>query len=179
MNSKVIAAVRNDAELKDAIKSDVCIIFMLAPNIEDIKLQAELVHSAGKKIFIHIDLAVGIGKDEYGMRFVKNVGVDGVISTRTNMIKMASKLNMHTVQRFFIVDSHSIDTSIEALNQSKAEMIEIMPGTLSKVISRMKDKIDVPIIAGGLIETKAEIDGVLSCGAAAISTGKKEFWRNF
>ena len=61
-------------------------IFMLNPNIEDIKAQAEMAHNNGKKFFIHIDLAEGIGKDEYGIRFVKNVGVDGIISRRTNII---------------------------------------------------------------------------------------------
>ena len=57
-------------------------------------------------------------------------------------------------------------------------MIEIMPGTLSKIISRLKDELKTPIVAGGLIETKEEINEALSCGATAISTGKQEFWEN-
>ncbi len=176
MNKRIIAAVRSNNELEESIKSKAWIIFMLTPNIEEIRSQTELVHNAGKKIFIHIDLAEGIGKDEYGIRFVKKIGVDGIISTRTNIIKMASKLGICTVQRFFIVDSHSIDTSIETARQSKADMIEIMPGTVTKVIKRIKENFEVPIIAGGLVETKAEIDEAFSCGATAISTGKKELW---
>ena len=176
MNKRIIAAVRNDGELKEAVKSDVCMIFMLAPNIEDIKAQAELVHSAGKKLFIHIDLAEGIGKDECGIRFAKKLGVDGIISTRTSLIKTASKLGICTVQRFFIVDSHSVNTSIETAKQSKADMIEIMPGIVAKVIKRMKEELDVPIVAGGLVETLSEVEEALSYGVAAISTGKKEFW---
>ncbi len=178
MNKRIIAAIRSNQELEDAVKSDAWLIFMLAPNIEDIKKQAEIVHVAGKKIFIHIDLAEGIGKDEFGIRFIKKAGVDGIISTRTNIIKMASKIGISTVQRFFIVDSHSVDTSIEAAKQSKADMIEIMPGTVAKVIKRMKEKLDMPIIAGGLFETQVEIDKAISCGATAISTGKREFWRS-
>ena len=75
------------------------------------------------------------------------------------------------------MDSHSVDTSIEAAKQSKADMIEIMPGTVAKVIKRMKEKLEMPIVAGGLVETYAEIDEAISCGAAAVSTGKKEFWK--
>lgn len=176
MNKRIIAAVRSDCELEEAVESDVWMIFMLAPNIEDIPKQVELVHKAQKKLFIHIDLAEGIGKDEYGIRFVKKLGVDGIISTRTSIIKIAKKLGICTVQRFFIVVSHSVDTSIEATMQSKADMIEIMPGTVAKVIKRMKEKLEIPIVAGGLIETRAEIDKALSCGSVAISTGKKEFW---
>lgn len=176
MNKRIIAAVRNVQELEEAVKSDVWMIFMLTPNIEDIKAQAELVHKVGKKLFIHLDLAEGIGKDEYGIRFAKKLGVDGIISTRTNIIKIASNLGVCTVQRFFIVDSHSIDTSIQAAKQSKADMIEIMPGILSKVIKIMKGNLEIPIVAGGLVETRAEIDEAISCGAIAISTGKREFW---
>lgn len=176
MNKRIIAAVRSIDELQEAIKSDVWMIFMLAPNIEDIGSQAELVHKVGKKLFIHIDLAEGIGKDEYGIRFVKKLGVDGIISTRTNIIKTASKLGVCTVQRFFIVDSQSVDTSIEAAIRSKADMIEIMPGTVAKVIKKMKGKLEMPIVAGGLVGTQAEIDEALSCGASAVSTSKKELW---
>ena len=173
---RIIAAVRTDNELVLAANSKVEIIFMLAPNIADIKRQAELVHKAGKKLFVHLDLAEGIGKDEYGIRFAKEQGADGIISTRTNIIKLARKVGIFTVQRFFIVDSHSIDTTVEAAKASNADMIEIMPGTMSKVIKRLQKELDMPIVAGGLLETKEEIKEAVSCGAAAISIGKKEFW---
>lgn len=174
----VIAAARSDSELLIASKSKVDIIFMLSPNISDIKKQTELVHSRGKKIFIHLDLAEGIGKDEYGIRFAKEQGVDGIISTRTNIIKMAKKEGLFTVQRFFLVDSQSVATTIESAKASKADMIEIMPGTISKIINRLKEELKTPIVAGGLIETKEEIKEAISCGATAISTGKQEFWEN-
>lgn len=176
-NTNIIAATRNEQEFHNALNSKASIIFMLTPNIADIKRQAELAHKSGKKFFIHLDLAEGIGKDEYGICFAKEQGIDGIISTRTNIIKIASKLGVCTVQRFFIVDSHSINTSIEAAKQSKADMIEIMPGIVAKVIKRLKEELEVPIIAGGLIETQAEIDEAFLCGASAISTGKSEFWR--
>ncbi len=173
----IIAAVRHAEEFRAALESDVQMIFMLAPNIEDIEGEADASHKAGKKYFIHLDLAEGIGKDECGIRFAKKLGVDGIISTRTNIVKSAKKLGICTVQRFFIVDSHSVDTSIEAARQSKADMIEIMPGTVAKVIKRMREKLEMPIVAGGLVETREEIKEALSCGASAISTGKREFWR--
>lgn len=56
-------------------------------------------------------------------------------------------------------------------------MIEIMPGILEKVVKKLKNEINIPIIAGGMIETKAEIKASLDAGASAVSTGKKEFWR--
>jgi len=174
--SKIIAAVRSSEELAAAISSGADTVFMLAPNIEELQGQLEAVHRAGKKLFIHIDLAEGIGKDEYGIRYVKRMGVDGIISTRTNIIRTARKAGMFTVQRFFIVDSHSVNTTIESSLASKADMIEIMPGTMAKIIQRLKKVLSMPIVAGGLIETASEVNEALGCGADAISTGKKELW---
>ena len=173
---KVIAAVRDNEQLLLAANSGVDIIFMLTPNITKLKNHIEIAHSAGKKLFVHIDLAEGIGKDEYGIRYVSELGADGIISTRTNMIKLAKKIGMHTVQRFFIVDSHSVETTIETAKASKADMIEIMPGTVSKVIKTLNTHLDMPIVAGGLIETLRELEDAGICGATAISTGKKDFW---
>ena len=173
---RIIAAARSDEELLAAVAAKSEIVFMLAPNIEDIKRQADAVHNAGKKLFIHLDLAEGIGKDEYGIRFAKRQGVDGIISTRTNIIKFAKKENLYAVQRFFIVDSQSVYTAVESAKASKADMIEIMPGTVPKVIKKLKKELDLPIVAGGLIETMNEIKEAVLCGATAVSTGKREFW---
>ncbi|MBQ3075076.1 MAG: glycerol-3-phosphate responsive antiterminator, partial [Clostridia bacterium] len=37
-------------------------------------------------------------------------------------------------------------------------------------------EVSVPLIAGGLIETKAEVMDALQSGAIAVSTGKEELW---
>lgn len=176
MNSRIVAAVRNREELNIAVNSGVDIIFVLSTNIENIKNELDLVHKAGKRFFVHIDLADGIGKDEYGIRYVKGLGVDGIISTRSNLIKLAKKEGLCTVQRFFIVDSHSVQTTLETVKNSNPDMIELMPGIVSKVIKRIKSEVDTPIVAGGLIENVKEIKDALLNGAVAISTGKKEFW---
>lgn len=176
ISGTIIAGVRTDKDLEFAIKSDVQTIFLLSTNIEKINEQLKSAHSVGKKMFVHIDLADGIGKDEYGLRYLKNLGVDGIISTRTNIIKMAKKLEMFAVQRFFIVDSHSIETTIDSACASKADVVEIMPGTLYKVINRLKGAIEMPIVAGGLIEEMCEIKTAIDNGAISVSTGKKELW---
>lgn len=72
---------------------------------------------------------------------------------------------------------HMKDTTLESLKSSKADMMEIMPGVVPKVIASLKKQLELPIIAGGLIETAEEIESALKAGADAISTGQKEFWR--
>ena len=110
------------------------------------------------------------------MVFARHIGVDGIISTRVNIIKMARELGLFTVQRFFIVDSHSIDTTIDSIKASKADMVEIMPGLVYKVIENLHGRIDTPIIAGGLRDSVNEVASALRAGAAAISTGNERLW---
>jgi len=175
--NSVIAAVRSKESFDAALKSGSELIFDLAPDISDISGKAEACHAAGKKLFIHLDLASGIGKDKSGIDYVRSMGADGIISTRANIIKLAREAGLHTVQRFFAVDSQSVATAVESRKNSKADMIEIMPGVIPKVISDLRERVGVPIIAGGLIESEAEIKSVLAAGAAAVSTGKASLWK--
>lgn len=172
----VIAAVRTEEEVMEVLESNVQMIFYLCPDLHTLKSIVDKVHKAGRKILIHFDLATGIGKDRSGLTFAKEIGVDGIVSTRVNIIKMARDAGLFTVQRFFIVDSHSVGTTIDALKASKADMIEIMPGVVPKVISDLKSKLDATIIAGGLIETKDEVITAIESGATAVSTGKSSLW---
>ncbi len=176
ISGNVIAGVRNDEELIFAAKSNVNTIFLLRTDIESISAQLKIAHSAGKKLLVHLDFADGIGKDEYGIKYLKSLGIDGIISTRTNIIKAAKKLELFTVQRFFIVDSQSVQTTVESVASSKADVIEIMPGTLTKVVKKLKEELDTPIVVGGLVDCVEEIQNALDSGAVSVSTGKKELW---
>ena len=53
--------------------------------------------------------------------------------------------------------------------------MEIMPGVVTKVIQTCADS-GIPVIAGGLLQTKAEVTEALSAGATAISTGCPDLW---
>ena len=173
---KVIAAIRSDKEFENACKSAPSVIFDLSPDINTIESRLGAAHAAGKKYFVHMDLAGGIGKDESGIIFLRNLGIDGIISTRINIIRTAREHGIFTVQRFFIVDSHSITTTLESLKASKADMIEIMPGIMPRVIESLNERIDVPIIAGGLIESANDVEDATNSGASAVSTSRTELW---
>lgn len=176
IEGKIIPAIRTNEDLLVALESNVDSVFLLNTNIEMIAEQIKATHQAGKKLFVHIDLIEGVGKDEYGIKYLGALGVDGIISTRTNIIKIAKRLGVFTIQRFFIVDSRSIETTVEAVLSSKADVVEIMPGTIGKIINKIKNMIEMPIVAGGIIETQEEIDQALESGAIAVSTGKKDLW---
>ena len=173
---RVIAAVRTDDEFAAALDAKVRIVFDLSPDLLTLSEKIEQAHCAGKRLFLHLDLATGIGKDKSGLLFLKQLGADGIISTRVNLIKTAKEVGLFAVQRFFIIDSHSVDTTLDALRASKADMIEVMPGIAVKAIRTLRQTVQVPMIAGGLITEPEEMAEAIRAGATAVSTGKRELW---
>ena len=82
----IIAAVKSREDLEIAVRSDVQTIFLLSSNIIDIDAIAELVHKHEKLLFIHMDFVDGLSKDTSGVRYLSTKGIDGIISTRSNII---------------------------------------------------------------------------------------------
>ena len=133
------------------------------------------IHAKDKIAFVHIDLSDGIGKDKSGIEFLAKCDVDGIISTRGNLVKYANELGLITVQRFFALDAKGISGIKELSSVSHPDYIEIMPGVIGKIIRQFANG-PIPVLVGGLIDTKEEIAEAINNGAVAISTSKKELW---
>ena len=164
----VIAAISNDGWDK-ALRSPVQVVFYLSADLLTVKERVEQAHINGKYILIHMDLAEGIGKDRTGIRYLAQCGVDGIISTKAQLIRYAKEQGLLTVQRFFALDSKGMESIDEILRNSNPHLMEIMPGVIGKAIRKFSGG-QIPVIAGGLIQTKSEVTEALSCGATAVST---------
>ena len=171
--SPVIAAVRDGGK---GVKDAPCeVIFDLGANIMTVSSVIDDAHKCGKLIFIHIDLADGIGRDRAGIAYLKSIGADGIISTKTALLRYAKEFSLLTVKRIFLLDSQGVEGAINEIDRHSTDLIEIMPGIMPKMVQRFSG-LGIPVIAGGLIETKVEITSSLSSGAVAVSTGKEELW---
>lgn len=170
----VIAAIGND-KWQRALESPAQVIFYMSADILTIEERVKQVHQMGKYIMVHLDMADGIGRDRTGLRFLAQCGVDGVISTKGQLLRWAKDLGLFTVQRFFAVDSAGAESLGEAFRNTNPDLMEIMPGVVTKVVRRYA-KEGIPVIAGGLIQTKSEVTDALGAGATAVSTGQPELW---
>lgn len=168
----MIAAVSDD-KWSQAIVCPSRVIFYLSADLLTVAEKVCQAHEAGKYIMVHIDLAEGIGKDRAGIRYLAQCGVDGIISTKAQMIRFAKEQGLLTVQRFFALDSKGVDSIADMLRNTNPHLMEIMPGLVPKVIKRYMAS-GLPVIAGGLIQTKAEVTDALGAGATAVSTGMLE-----
>lgn len=170
----VIAAV-TDEKWQQALSSPAMVIFYLSANLLTVEEKVRQAHEAEKYVMVHMDLAEGIGRDRSGIRFLAQCGVDGIISTRAQLIRLAKEQNLITVQRFFALDSKGMESIEEMLRTTNPHLMEIMPGVIGKAIQRFR-KNGIAVIAGGLIETKQEVTDALGAGATAVSTGQQTLW---
>lgn len=170
-----VIAATDCAGWQSAVRSDTEVLFHLGADIMTVADDIQAAKQGGKFVFIHIDLADGIGKDRAGIDWLKKLGADGIISTRTQLIRAAHESGLLAVQRFFMLDSKGMHSVAETIENTRPDLIEIMPGVIPKALKLFSHQA-IPVIAGGLIETKQEATAALSSGAIAVSTGKKELW---
>lgn len=72
IENPIIAALKSTKELDEALESQVKSIFLLGCNICEIGEIVDKTHGKKKTVFIHMDLMDGIGRDYYGVKFLKN-----------------------------------------------------------------------------------------------------------
>lgn len=176
--NRVIPAVKDDAAMKRALHSSHDIIFVLYGDILTLDDHVNAIIRSGKTPFVHLDMVNGLASNpvvlEYFYRhFKRNCGV---ITTKSNMAKKALELGIRVVQRFFMLDSLSVESAIEGIGKTRTDAIEIMPGIIPRVISHIHRQTNAPIIAGGLINTASDIEKILAAGAIAVSTSRSDLW---
>lgn len=177
IENPVIAAIRNEIDLEKVLSSNVLIVFVLYGSIINLKKICERLKKVGKVIFVHVDLIEGLKGDYTGLLFIKQCAEpDGIITTRATSVKNGKKLGFSVIQRIFAVDSLSLESGIKNIQSVLPDAVEIMPGVASEIIKSLGKAVRVPIIAGGLIQTKKDIMEAIGAGAMAISTSKQELW---
>lgn len=173
----VIAAVKDNKSLEEAIQTDCNIIFILNSDIINVGKIVNKIKEHNKLAFVHIDLLEGTSNQEIALQFLKeSTTADGIISTKAQMVSAAKNYGFRTIHRFFIVDSLSFHNINKQIANSKPHFIEILPGGNGKVIKWVKDKIETPIIASGLVCDKEDVVAALQAGAVSISSTNNEVW---
>ncbi len=173
----VIAAVKDERELAAALESDVAVIFLLYGDILTLADTVSRVRSAGKAVFVHLDLVEGLSSREIAVDFIaRDTQADGVISTKAALTKRARELGLLSIQRFFLLDSMALQNIERQYAQNASDLIEVLPGLMPKMIRRVAAITAKPVIAGGLISDKEDVTGALGAGAVAVSTTCPAVW---
>ena len=178
IKSPVIAAVRDSNALDAALEAPVRIVFLLSASINDVAMQCARVSQSGQKCFLHVDLVEGLRPDQQGMKFVASeIQPYGIITTKVNCVRWAQSLELATVQRIFLLDSLALRDGAANIRSSSPDLVEILPGISEKAIRLAVASFHRPLIAGGLIRSRADVYAALGAGALGVSTGDQALWR--
>lgn len=175
----VIAAVKDEEGLEICCASDeIKVVFILYGDICSIGGIVQRIKAADKIAMVHVDLMEGLSGKEVVVDFIKaQTQADGIISTRSGLIKRGKELGLYTMLRTFILDSMSYENIVKQIANAKPDMLEILPGVMPKIIRRLSKTVKVPVIAGGLILDREDVMNALSAGAISVSSTNPEVWK--
>ncbi|MCD8823239.1 glycerol-3-phosphate responsive antiterminator [Mammaliicoccus sciuri] len=177
MNNHILPAIRSMKDMEKFFKMDYERCVLLDTHIGHLQAILEQMKKHQKEVMLHIDLIKGLSNDEAAVEYViQQYKPHGIISTKSKIIKRAKKLNTLTILRVFILDSTALSRSIELIKQSDPDLVEVLPGVATKVIKEISDKTGKRIIAGGLINTKEEIDLAIESGAQYVTSSDIAIW---
>ncbi len=175
LDSPIIAAVKDEAGLERVLSSDCRVVFLLCGSLLNIHELVDRVKQQGRMVFVHTDLVEGLSGREIAIDYLRQkTNADGIISTRINQIKYAKSLGFFCIQRFFVIDSMSLENIKK--QAFYADAVDILPGVMPKVTRRLAGQIRQPIIASGLIQDKQDILSALDSGAQGVSTTCTDLW---
>lgn len=178
----VIAAVKDEAGLDACLDSSARVAFVLYGTVLDIPGIVARLCAAGKAVFVHLDLIDGLAARDVAVDYIaQSTGAAGILTTRPALVRRARALGLLAIRRYFLLDSMALDTlqkqhADSAGQTGAADMVEVLPGAMPRVLASLVARLDVPLIAGGLIRDKQDVVNALSAGAVAISSTNPAVW---
>ncbi|HLR66226.1 glycerol-3-phosphate responsive antiterminator [Virgibacillus alimentarius] len=174
----IIPAIRRMKHFEKGLETKSDWIIILDTRLSQLRHLVKYCKQANKKILIHFDLIKGLKSDEYGLEFlIHEIKPDGILSTRGNIIELSKKNKLLAIQRIFLLDSLALEQNLKQIKRVQPDFIEVMPGLMTDVLKQIQVKTDIPIIVGGLVTTKKEVELALDAGAVGVSTSHVDLWQ--
>jgi glycerol uptake operon antiterminator len=99
----IIAAVKDEKTLREALNSDIEVIFLLKSTILTIEAVVEKIKKTGKMVFVHIDLIDGMSPTVDALDYLnEKTKLDGIISTKSALIKEKKTKITYNTKIFYL-----------------------------------------------------------------------------
>lgn len=177
---RMIAAIKEPKALDKAIKykHNLSAVILMTGNILTVHQYVKVLQDEGLPVILHVEKIGGLQLDQYGIDFLYNVVKPfAIVTTKLNVIKKAKQKKMFVIQRVFLIDTEVYCQLEQSVNDSAADMIEIMPCRAPDFIKKLSLVTDKPLITGGLLTTEKDAIEALRSGAAAVTTSNTELWK--
>ena len=154
----VAAAMKSNEDMQVALESDALLLFLLKGDAFQLAPFVLEAHQRGKGVVVHVDLVSGIGKDRAGIQYLHQIGIDAIITSRSQLVSAGRAEGLTTIQRLLLVDDSALDTGVRTIARAAPDIVEILPGIIfPEVASTLQRLLPGPFIAGGFIRSTAEV----------------------
>ena len=173
----VAAAMKSNEDMQVALESDALLLFLLKGDAFQLAPFVLEAHQRGKGVVVHVDLVSGIGKDRAGIQYLHQIGIDAIITSRSQLVSAGRAEGLTTIQRLLLVDDSAFDTGVRTIARAAPDIVEILPGIIfPEVASTLQRLLPGPFIAGGFIRSAAEVARVQAAGGILSSSSTNTLW---
>ena len=96
-------------------------------------------------LVLHIDLLAGLSSDEAGLRYLAGLGgIQGIITVRSHLVAPARRLGLASILLLFLQDGRSVDRGLHVIEQSRPDMVELVPGVAALETAGRFQRVPVP-----------------------------------
>ena len=174
----VAAAMKSDGDMQVALESDALLLFLLKGDAFQMAPFVIQAHQRGKGVVVHVDLVSGVGKDRAGIQYLRQMGVDAIITSRSQLVSAARAEGLTTIQRLLLLDDSALDTGVRTIARAAPDIVEILPGIIFPEIAQTLQRLlSGPFIAGGFIRTVADVERVKAAGCILSSSSTYSLWQ--
>ncbi len=174
----VAAAIKSAEDMQAALEADAMLLFLLKGDAFRLAPFVGQAHRRGKGVVVHVDLVSGVGKDRAGIQYLRQIGVDAIITSRSQLVTAGKAEGLVTIQRLLLVDDSALETGARTIARAAPDIVEILPGIIfPEVAPTLKQLLPGPFIAGGFIRTSADVARIHAAGAILSSSSTYALWR--
>ena len=173
----VAAAMKSNEDMQVALESDALLLFLLKGDAFQLAPFVLEAHQRGKGVVVHVDLVSGIGKDRAGIQYLHQIGIDAIITSRSQLVSAGRAEGLTTIQRLLLVDDSALDTGVRTIARAAPDIVEVLPGIIfPEVAPTLRRLLPGPFIAGGFIRSSAEVARVQAAGGILSSSSTYTLW---
>jgi glycerol uptake operon antiterminator len=172
----VIASATRDREIAAAAAGRTRAVML---NSIELACLAELVaqaREAGLLCLVHAEMIAGLANDAAAVGYLKSIGADGVMTTRTQTVAATQSLGLIAVQRVFVTDHVAVERSLTTVEHTRPDLVELSPALALGALDAGTRKRFSPLLANGLVTQPSEVEWLRELGAVGVTTSRATLW---
>lgn len=159
--------------------SDMPCVNLKFGEINNLPKLAEIIHKNNKYLVLHMDSVRGIKMSKEGIKFLKNIGTDVLVTNKPSQIEMIKEVGVIAIQNMFLVDSDAFRSGIKYIQKYKPDAVNIMPISIpARYVKQIKEETNIKVLAGGLLVEKEELFEAIDKGISSVFASRREFFIN-